>query len=159
MKPLVTCLWFDGEAEEAARFYVSLFPEAKLGAITPFPAKAPDAEVGGVMTVEFEIAGQRFLGLNGGPMYRFTEATSLQISCRDQAEIDRYWSALTGDGGQEGQCGWCKDRFGFSWQVVPEQLPRLLRPDNPGRAKAVMEAFMGMRKFDIAALEAAGRDA
>lgn len=159
MKPLVTCLWFDGRAMEAAEFYVSLIPNSRIGAVTPYPAEAPGAQPGQVMTVEFELNGQPFIGLNGGAMYQFSEAISLQIACADQAEIDRCWDALTADGGEPGRCGWCKDRFGLSWQVTPEQLPRLLKPDNPARARAVMDAFMGMDKFDIAALEAAGRDA
>lgn len=160
MQPLVTCLWFDGAAEEAARFYVSLFPNSKLGAITPYPADAPGGnKEGRTMTVDFELNGQRFVGLNGGSDFRFNEAISFQIPCKDQAEIDRYWAALTGKGGEESVCGWCKDRFGVSWQVTPEQMPRLLSPDNPARAKAVTEAFMKMRKLDIAKLEEAAREA
>lgn len=157
MKPLVTCLWFDDQAEAAAAFYVGLFPNSRISEVTPYPGDAPGKQAGQVMSVTFELNGQSFLGLNGGPMYRFSEAISLQIVCADQAEIDRYWTALTSDGGEEGPCGWCKDRFGLSWQVTPQRLPELLRPDDPARAKAVMAAFMQMRKFDVAALEAAGR--
>jgi predicted 3-demethylubiquinone-9 3-methyltransferase (glyoxalase superfamily) len=160
MNPFVTCLWFDDDAEDAARFYVSLFPDSKLGRITPYPADAPGGkQAGQTMTVEFEINGHKFMGLNGGTEFKFSEAISIQILCRDQAEIDRYWDALTSNGGEESVCGWCKDRWGLSWQVVPEQMPRLLAPDNPARAKAVMDAFMGMRKFDIATIEAAAHEA
>ncbi|MBL8555822.1 MAG: VOC family protein [Phenylobacterium sp.] len=160
MQPFVTCLWFDAEAEEAARFYTQLFPGSKLGAVTPYAADSPGGKkAGDVMTVEFEINGQKFLGLNGGPMFRFTEAISVQVVCKDQAEIDRYWDAIVGNGGEEGPCGWCKDRWGLSWQITPEQLPKLLRPDNPARARAATDAFMGMKKLDIAAIEAAAQAA
>ena len=159
MNPFVTCLWFDDDAEAAARFYVSLFPNSKLGRITPYPSDAPGGKTAGqIMTVEFEINGQQFLGLNGGTEFKFNEAISIQIPCKDQAEIDRYWDALTKNGGEEGPCGWCKDRWGLSWQVVPEQMSKLLAADNPARARAVMDAFMQMKKFDIAKIEAAARE-
>jgi predicted 3-demethylubiquinone-9 3-methyltransferase (glyoxalase superfamily) len=159
MNPFVTCLWFDKEAEEAARFYVSLFPDSKLGRVTPYPSAAPGAkQAGQTMTVEFQINGQEFVGLNGGPQFKFNEAISIQVMCKTQAEIDRYWDALVGNGGEEGPCGWCKDRWGLSWQIVPEQMSKLLAPDNPARAKAVMDAFMQMKKFDIATIEAAARE-
>ena len=151
MKRLTTFLWFDGQAEEAAKFYISLFPDSKLGRTTPNPPGAP-GEPGTPLTVDFELMGQPFVGLNGGPMYKFTEAISFQIPCESQAEIDRYWEALTAGGGEPGQCGWCKDRFGVSWQVVPAILPQLL---NGPKAAQVTAAFMQMRKFDIAALERA----
>ncbi|MBX3482954.1 VOC family protein [Phenylobacterium sp.] len=160
MQPFVTCLWFDSEAEEAAAFYTQLFPDSKLGAVTPYASESPGGKKpGDVMTVEFEINGQKFLGLNGGPLFRFDEAISIQVVCADQAEIDRYWDAIVGNGGEEGPCGWCKDRWGLSWQITPEQLPKLLAPDNPARAKAVTDAFMQMKKLDIAAIEAAARRA
>ena len=160
MSFLVTCLWFDGKAEEAAQFYVSLFPNSKVGAVTPYLSDAPGGnKAGDPMTVEFELDGQKFVGLNGGADFKFNEAISFQIPCRDQAEIDRYWNAIVGNGGEESVCGWCKDRFGLSWQVFPEQLPKLLAPDNPARAKAATAAFMQMKKLDIAEIEAAARAA
>lgn len=151
MKPLTTFLWFNGQAEEAAKFYVSLFPDSRLGRVTPNPPGAP-GEPGTPLTVEFELMGQAFVGLNGGPMFKFSEAVSFQIPCDSQAEIDRYWDALTADGGEPGPCGWCKDRFGLSWQVTPSIMPQLL---NGPKAPAVTAAFMKMSKFDIAALEKA----
>lgn len=160
MQPLVTCLWFDGTAEEAAKFYVSLFPNSKVGAVTPYPSDAPGGnKAGDPMTVDFELNGQKFVGLNGGDDFRFNEAISFQILCKDQAEIDRYWNAIVGNGGEESVCGWCKDRWGVSWQVVPEQLPKLLAPDNPARAKAATAAFMQMKKLDIGKIEAAAKEA
>ncbi len=156
MSKLTTCLWFDGRGEEAARFYVSLFPGSKLGKVTPYPEGTPSPlPVGSAMTVEFELCGAPFLALNGGPEFKFTEAVSLQIHCKDQAEVDRYWNALTADGGEESVCGWCKDRFGFSWQVVPEVLPKLMADPDRDRANRATAAMMGMRKLDIAQLEAA----
>jgi predicted 3-demethylubiquinone-9 3-methyltransferase (glyoxalase superfamily) len=150
MKPLTTCLWFNGQAEEAARFYVSLFPDAKLGRISPRMEGVPGP--GEALTVEFEVLGQSFLGLNGGPQFPFTEAVSFQVFCESQAELDRYWDALIADGGQPGPCGWCKDRFGLSWQVVPAILPQLM---SGPKAPQVAAAFMKMGKFDIATLEKA----
>ncbi|MBW8815071.1 MAG: VOC family protein [Caulobacterales bacterium] len=150
MTHLTTCLWFDGQAEPAARFYVSLFPDAKLGRISPRLPGVPGPS--DVLTVEFELMGQAFLGLNGGPQFKFDEAISFQIPCETQAEIDRYWEALTADGGQPGPCGWCKDRFGVSWQVIPAILPKLM---SGAKAAEVAQAFMQMGKFDIAALEKA----
>ena len=146
-------LWFDDEAEEAARLYVSLFGNSRIGAISRYGPGAPAPE-GSVMTVEFELDGLPVTALNGGPVFSFTEAMSFSVSCEDQGEVDRLWTALT-DGGQESQCGWLKDRFGFSWQIVPKALPRLL--GDPDRAKAgrVMQAMLKMRKIDIAQLERA----
>ncbi len=152
MQRITTFLWFDGQAEAAARFYVSLFPNSKLGRITPRPPNVPGP--GEAITVEFELMGQAFTGLNGGPHFKFTEAVSFQVPCETQAEIDRYWDALTADGGEESMCGWCKDRFGVWWQVTPAIMPQLL---NGPRAQAVTAAFMTMRKFDLAAVEAAAR--
>ena len=155
MSKVAPCLWLDGKAEEAARFYVSLFPNSKLGAITPYPSDIEGNTKGQVMTVEFELNGQRFVGLNGGPEFKFSEAISFQIPCADQAEIDRYWDAFTRDGGEESVCGWCKDRFGLSWQVFPENMPKYLDPSDPARAKRVSDAFLQMKKLDYAATEAA----
>lgn len=157
MQPLITCLWFNGQAEEAAKFYVSLFPNSKLGAITPYPSDIEGARKGEVMTVEFELGGQKFVGLNGGPEFKFSEAISFQIPCESQAEIDRYWDAFTANGGEESVCGWCKDRFGLSWQVFPQNMPKYLDPSDPARAKRVSDAFLQMKKIDFAAIEAAAR--
>jgi predicted 3-demethylubiquinone-9 3-methyltransferase (glyoxalase superfamily) len=157
MPRLAPCLWFDGNAEEAAHFYASVFPNSRIGHIqryledSPFP---PSFEPGTAMTVDFELDGQPFTALNGGPEFTFSEATSVQIYCRDQEEVDRYWEALTADGGEESVCGWLKDRFGFSWQVVPEMLYQL-SSDDPAKEKAVAEAILKMRKLVIADLQAA----
>jgi predicted 3-demethylubiquinone-9 3-methyltransferase (glyoxalase superfamily) len=153
MQKLVTFLWYDGEAEAAARFYVSLIPNSKLGAIARYGEAGPGA-AGSVMTVEFELNGMPLVALNGGPVFRFTEAVSLQVPCDDQAEIDRLWAALT-DGGEESQCGWCKDRWGLSWQITPARMPQLIGGDDPAKARRAMEAMFTMKKLDIAALERA----
>ena len=153
MQNLVTCLWFDTEGENAARFYTSVFPSSKLGKITHYGSAGPRPE-GTVMTVSFEVMGQEFLALNGGPNYTFSEAVSFQVLCDDQDEVDEYWTKLT-DGGEEGPCGWLKDRFGVSWQVVPTALPRLLQDPDAGRAQRVMAAMMQMRKIEIGELERA----
>jgi predicted 3-demethylubiquinone-9 3-methyltransferase (glyoxalase superfamily) len=153
MSKLTTCLWFDGQAEEAAAFYTELLPESRLtGEVERYPEGSPQA--GAVMTVGFELLGQPFVGLNGGPLFTFNEAVSFVIPCTTQAEVDRYWEALT-EGGSEQPCGWCKDRFGLSWQVVPARLMELLRDPDGGRAQRAAAAMMGMKKIDIAALEAA----
>ncbi|RKQ91733.1 putative 3-demethylubiquinone-9 3-methyltransferase (glyoxalase superfamily) [Solirubrobacter pauli] len=148
---IITTLWFDGQAEQAAELYCSIFDDARIVSVVPYPDGTDKA--GEAMTVEFELLGQRYLGLNGGPQFPFTEAISLQVLCRDQAEIDRYWDALT-DGGEEGACGWLKDRFGLSWQIIPEQVSRFFTGDREASARAA-QAMYGMRKLDIAALEAA----
>jgi predicted 3-demethylubiquinone-9 3-methyltransferase (glyoxalase superfamily) len=154
MQKVIPFLWFDGQAEEAARFYVSLLPDSRIEKITQSPADTPSGPAGAVLTVEFTLAGIRYVGLNGGPMYKFTEAVSFQIACADQAEVDRLWSALT-DGGTPGRCGWLKDRWGLSWQIVPTRLPELLKDADPGRSRRAMQAMMGMGKIDIGALERA----
>ncbi len=154
MQTIVTFLWFDTAAEEAARFYVSLFPNSKLGAIARHGEAGP-RPAGSVMTVAFELNGLPFVALNGGPAFRFTEAVSLQVPCDDQAEIDRLWAALTGDGGQESQCGWCKDRWGLSWQITPARMPQLIGGDDQAKARRALEAMFTMKKLDIAALERA----
>ena len=146
-------LWFDTEAEAAANFYVSLFPNSKVRSVMRNPPGAPGQE-GAVLTVDFELDGQRVTALNGGPIYSFTEAVSFVIDCQDQAEVDHYWDALV-DGGAPSQCGWLKDRFGFSWQVVPKQLFETIGgPDAEGRKRAVA-AMMQMVKLDVAKLQAA----
>jgi predicted 3-demethylubiquinone-9 3-methyltransferase (glyoxalase superfamily) len=154
MSKITSCLWFDGRGEEAAQFYVSLFPNSKLGKVTRYPEGTP-GQAGAVMTVEFELDGVQFLALNGGPEFKFTEAVSFQIDCKDQAEVDRYWNALIADGGEESVCGWLKDRFGLSWQVVPNVLPRLMGDPDKAKANRVTAAMMQMRKIDIGKLEEA----
>ncbi|HVM99925.1 MAG TPA: VOC family protein [Caulobacteraceae bacterium] len=152
MSKITTFLWFDTEAEDAARFYVDLFPNSRLGQVARYGDGAPKPK-GEVMTVGFELDGTPFVALNGGPQYKFTEAVSFQIACDGQAEIDRYWEKLT-EGGQPGPCGWLKDRFGVSWQVTPGNMAALIGGDPPAAARAV-QAMMRMGKLDIAALEAA----
>jgi predicted 3-demethylubiquinone-9 3-methyltransferase (glyoxalase superfamily) len=153
MRKITPFLWFDAEAEEAATFYASLFPDSHVGSVSRYTEAGP-GPAGTAMTVEFELAGQAFTGLNGGPEFPFTEAVSFQVSCADQAEVDRLWDALT-EGGTESQCGWLKDRYGLSWQLVPTRLPELLGDPDPARAQRAMQAMLGMKKLDVAALEAA----
>lgn len=147
------CLWFDTQGEDAARFYTSLFPNSRIVEISRY-GEANPRQAGQVMVVRFELDGQTFMALNGGPQYTFSEAVSFTIDCADQAEVDRYWETLT-EGGEEGPCGWLKDRFGLSWQVVPTRLTELLGDPDADRAQRVMEAMMSMRKIEIAGLEAA----
>ena len=154
MQKVTPCLWFDGQAEQAARFYVSLLPDSRIERINRSPADTPSGPAGMVITVEFTLAGTRFVALNGGPMYRFTEAVSFQIACADQEEVDRLWSALS-YGGSESQCGWLKDRWGLSWQVVPTRLHQLLADPNPERARRAAESMLRMKKINIAAMERA----
>ncbi len=154
MQKVTPFLWFDGQAEEAARFYVSLIPNSRIERVTRSPADTPSGPAGMVLTVEFTLAGGGFVALNGGPQYRFTEAVSFQIACADQAEVDRLWSALSA-GGTEGPCGWLKDRWGLSWQIVPVRLNELLADANPDRSRRAMEAMLRMGKLDIAELERA----
>ncbi|MFC9820391.1 VOC family protein [Streptomyces erythrochromogenes] len=149
-----TCLWFDGEAEAAADYYLSVFKDGRLGRIARYTEANPEQE-GSVMTVEFEINGQRFVGLNGGPQFRFTEAISFQIDCADESEADYYYDALTSDGGQESACGWVKDRFGVSWQVVPPGAVELVSDPDPKRAARAMAAMMKMKKLDVAEMRRA----
>jgi len=146
-------LWFDTQAEEAAEFYCSIFPNSRIVSKAHYNEAGPRDE-GMVMTVEFELDGQRVVAINGGPDFTFTEALSLEISCEDQAEIDYYWERLT-DGGEEGPCGWLKDRYGLSWQVTPKGIEELFADDDPARAARAMKAMFGMRKLDVAALRAA----
>ena len=150
---LTTCLWFDTEGEEAARYYLSIFKDAKLGRISRYSEAGPGAP-GAVMTVEFELNGQKFLALNGGPGRTFSEAISLVITCADQDEVDYYWDRLA-EGGQEMACGWVTDRYGLSWQVIPAVLLDLMSDPDPARAKRVAEAMFTMKKLDIAALQQA----
>jgi predicted 3-demethylubiquinone-9 3-methyltransferase (glyoxalase superfamily) len=150
---LVPNLWFEDEALEAAEFYAAIFPNSKILNVSRFTEAGP-RPAGTVMAVEFELNGNRIVGINGGPEYTFSEATSLQIRCDDQEEIDYYWERLT-DGGEEGPCGWLKDRYGFSWQVTPADIDSILSGPDPERARRATEAMFGMRKLDIEALRAA----
>lgn len=152
-EPFTTCLWFDGQAEEAAKHYTSIFKDSRLGDIARYTDAGPGLS-GTAITVEFELNGQRFVGLNGGPEFKFNESISFQIHCADQDEVDYYWNRLV-EGGEEGQCGWLKDRFGVSWQVIPTALPALLSDPDPEKARRATEAMFQMRKLDIATLEKA----
>jgi len=154
MQKITPFLWFDGRGEEAARFYVSLFPDSRIDRVVRSPADTPSGPAGMVLTVEFTLCGTRFVALNGGPQFPFTEAVSFHIACEDQAEVDRLWAALS-DGGSEGQCGWLKDRWGLSWQVVPVQLNKLLADADSDRSRRAMEAMLKMKKINIAGLERA----
>jgi len=154
MPNITTCLWFDGQAEEAAQLYTSIFPDSKVDRITHYLADMPGQE-GTVMTVEFSLDGKPFLGLNGGPGFPFSEAVSFQIFCADQAEVDYYWDALIAGGGQPSECGWLKDKFGVSWQVTPTRLMELVTGPDREVAARVTECFMKMSKLDIAEIERA----
>ena len=150
---IVPNLWFDTEAEEAAEFYTSVFEDSRIVNVTHYTESAP-RQAGMVMTVEFELDGQRFIGINGGDQFRFDEAVSFEIECETQEEVDHYWEKLT-EGGEEGQCGWLKDRFGLSWQVVPTGMEEVFADPDTERADRAMQAMLKMRKFDVAALRAA----
>lgn len=146
-------LWFDTQAEEAAEFYVGIFPNSKITARTHYGEAGP-GQAGTVLTVEYELDGQRYVGINGGPQFTFDEAISFMIECADQDEVDYYWEKLT-DGGQEGPCGWLKDKYGLSWQVVPAGMAEVLNGPDPESGQRAMKAMFGMKKLDIAALKAA----
>ncbi len=155
MPKLMPCLWFDGNAEEAARFYTSVFPNSKITQIThygPSAAKSSGPPEGSVMTVVFEIDGQRFMGLNGGPHFKFSPAISFMVNCNSQEEIDNYWKRLS-DGGQEGQCGWLTDKFGLSWQIVPAATGELIDDSDPARSDRVLAALMQMNRIDLRTLQ------
>jgi len=154
MPTITPCLWFDGNAEEAARFYVSLLPDSRVDKVQRAPGDYPSGKAGNVLTVEFTLMGRPFLGLNGGPHFKFNEAVSFQIPVDTQAEIERLTNALSAVPESE-QCGWVKDRYGLSWQIVPRVLPTLLGDANPARAKRAFEAMMEMKRIDIAALKRA----
>jgi predicted 3-demethylubiquinone-9 3-methyltransferase (glyoxalase superfamily) len=143
------CLWFDAKAEEAATFYTSLFPDSHVDKVWRSPADTPSGPAGMVLTVDFTLRGQRFQGLNGGPDFSFNEAISFVIECEDQAEADRLWDALTADGGEPGPCGWLKDRFGVSWQIVPTEVVALMEDPDPDRARRAMEAMLQMGRIEV----------
>src|SRR6185436_16640899 len=149
------CLWFDKDAEEAAKFYAATFPDSRVTAVHKAPGDYPSGKAGDVLTVEFTVLGQPFVGLNGGPEFSFSEAVSFQVFTETQEETDRYWNAIVGGGGQESVCGWCKDRFGLSWQIVPRALTQAMNDSDTAAAKRAMDAMMKMKKIDIAAIEAA----
>ena len=155
MAKITPNLWFDGNAEEAASFYVSLLPDSRVDRVSRSPADNPSTPAGAVLVVDFTLAGQPFTGINGGPQFPFTEAISFAIDCEDQAEVDRLWNALTADGGSPGQCGWLKDRYGMSWQIIPRQLGEMMGDPDPERARRAMEAMLRMTRIDVAALRRA----
>ncbi len=156
-KTITPCLWFDTQAEEAAKFYCSVFKNSKITAVSRYPEAGQDIHhkpAGSVMVVAFEIDGMPFTALNGGPNFKFDEAVSFQVMCETQADIDYYWKALT-EGGQESPCGWLKDKFGLSWQVVPAAIPKMMADPDAKKSARVMNAFMTMKKLDLAAIERA----
>jgi predicted 3-demethylubiquinone-9 3-methyltransferase (glyoxalase superfamily) len=157
MREIAPCLWFDTESEEAANLYTSVFPNSKIVNVTHYGPAGPREE-GMVLTVEFELNGQKLIALNGGPEFSFTEAISLHVSCESQKEVDYYWNALS-EGGEEGVCGWLKDRYGVSWQIDPIRLQELLADLDPARAERAMRAMLKMKKIDIAELERAAEGA
>ena len=158
MQPKNTiCLWFDKDAHEAARFYAATFPDSKVTAVHTAPSDYPGGKKGDELTVEFTVLGIPCIGLNGGPVFTHSEAFSFQVATENQEETDRYWNAIVGNGGQESQCGWCKDRWGLSWQITPRQLLEGLKDPDKAVAKRVFEAMMTMGKIDVAKIEAARR--
>jgi predicted 3-demethylubiquinone-9 3-methyltransferase (glyoxalase superfamily) len=157
MNEITPCLWFDTEGEDAATLYTSIFPNSKITHVARYGAAGPRPE-GTVMTVSFELGGQKFLALNGGPNYTFSEAISFQVSCKNQKEVDAFWGKLS-EGGEEGPCGWLKDKFGVSWQIVPTALPELLSDPDPPKSRRVMEAMLQVKKIEIDVLERAAEAA
>jgi len=154
MQKITPFLWFDNNAEQAVEFYVSIFKNSKILNVSRYGDAGPGPK-GSVMVVNFQLAGQEFIALNGGPPFKFSEAFSLVVNCENQKEVDEYWSKLTSGGGQESQCGWLKDKFGFSWQVVPTELSKLMSAKDPAKANRVMQALLQMKKLDIAKLQRA----
>ena len=151
------CLWFNGDAEDAARFYARTFPDSSVGAVHRAPSDFHSGKQSDVLTVDFTVMGIPCLGLNGGPMFKHSEAFSFQVATADQAETDRYWNAIIDNGGQASQCGWCKDKWGLSWQITPVVLTRAFTSPDPAVAKRAFETMMTMQKIDVAAIEAAVR--
>jgi predicted 3-demethylubiquinone-9 3-methyltransferase (glyoxalase superfamily) len=151
---IVPNLWFDTQAEEAAHYYIDVFGSGRILSVSRYPQGSP-GPAGSIMAVEFEASGLRFVGINGGPQFPFTEAVSFQIDCADQAEVDRFWDRFIGDGGEESQCGWLKDKYGLSWQVVPAGMGEMFADPDPARAQRAVQAMLGMKKLDVAALRAA----
>jgi predicted 3-demethylubiquinone-9 3-methyltransferase (glyoxalase superfamily) len=157
MPNISPCLWFDTEGEEAATFYTSVFPNSRIVDVARYGSAGPRPE-GTVMLVTFELDGQRFLALNGGPEFTFSEAISFEVDCESQEEVDHYWSTLTESGGEEGPCGWLKDRYGVSWQIVPRRLTELLSDPDEEKSQRVMKAMLAMKKIDVAELERAAAE-
>ena len=151
------CLWYDGDAEEAARFYAKTFPDSTVGEVYRAPGDFPSGKQGDVLTVLFKVLGVQCLGLNGGPTFKHNEAFSFQVATDDQAETDRYWNAIVDNGGQESECGWCKDKWGLSWQITPIALTQAISDSDPTAAKRAFDAMMKMSKIDISIIEAARR--
>lgn len=158
MKKIVPCLWYDSEAEEAVKLYVSIFPNSRITQVDKYPEGGEGVTgkpTGSVMTVSFELDGNKFMALNGGPDFKFTEAVSFIYSCDGQEQVDELWNKLIADGGEESMCGWLKDKYGLSWQIVPKQLDEMITDPDPERAKRAMQAMLKMRKIDLAELEKA----
>lgn len=156
MQKIKTYLWFDNNAGEAINLYTSLFPDSKVLEEQRYPEGTPGPiPAGSLMAATFQLAGQEFVALNGGPEFKFNESISLLVTCEDQAEVDRLWNALIASGGEESRCGWLKDKFGLSWQIIPKQLPELMGDPNPAKAQAVMQAMLQMQKIEIDKLQAA----
>ena len=155
MSKIAPCLWFDGQAEEAAEFYTSIFPDSEIKSVNRAAADTPSGPAGSVLSVDFTLAGQQFMGLNGGPDFQFNEAISFSIDCEDQAEVDRLWEKLVEGGGEHSVCGWLKDRYGVSWQVIPRRLPELVNGPDPEGAARAMKAMLQMTKIEVAKIEEA----
>ncbi len=151
------CIWYDKDAEAAAQFYAKTFPDSSVGEVTRAPGDFPSGKKGDELTVQFTVLGIPCMGLNGGPAFKHTEAFSFQIATKDQEETDRYWNAIVGNGGQESECGWCKDKWGLSWQITPVALTQAITDSDPAAAKRAFDAMMQMKKIDVATIEAAHR--
>ena len=154
MQKIKTCLWFDNRLEEAVNFYVSVFKNSKVLDVSRYPEGAP-MPAGTALTATFQLEGVEFMALNGGPEFKFTEAISIYVDCETQGEVDRLWSTLTADGGEESMCGWLKDKYGLSWQIVPKQLGEMMGDPNPAKSQAVMQAMLQMKKIDVTGLQTA----
>ena len=155
MQKIVPCLWYDGDAEEAAAFYVTLFPNSRIDSVVRSPADNPSMKKGGVLVVDFTLDGQKYTGLNGGPQFKFTEAVSFQVHCEEQAEVDRLWDAIEGNGGKPSACGWISDRWGLSWQITPRALLEMIASDDRAAAERAMQAMLQMVKLDLPTLRRA----